>query len=329
MSFPAGAATTGAVALCLAASEEKEATGYQLVATPGKVWKLTLKRQGKTVAERTADIARPRDLDFRRLGSHLLAYLDGHVALAWRDPKPLAGDRLAWQADNAALANEHVSVFSDHVLTDSFMAAPVNWRIGAGVWAVTNRWQCDPRWSFFAGWRDDGPTVLWHKREFHGDITLEFAAGIKMDYTKTVGYQFASDLNATICADGRDVASGYSFVFGGWGNKKTAIVRQGQVVAEASKPLIDGYIHRRWWYFKIEKRGPKLRYWVDNVLVHEYTDPKPLTGNRIAIWTYKHGIVLSRFRISCPGPMPAEPYNFNPPADCRSFYDLPVQAAKK
>ena len=247
--------------------------------------------------------------------------LDQNPVLVWRDPKPLEGDHLGWHAENPAIEPEMVEVFSERILTDSFTTAAVNWRVGTGQWQVTNRWQCDPRWSFFSGWREDGPTVLWHKREFNGDVSMELCAAIKMDYTKTVGYGFASDLNATICADGTDTNTGYSFVFGGWNNTKTAIVRQNQIVAQAAKPIISGYIHRRWWYFRIQKRGSKLRYWVDNELVLEYDDPKPLQGNRIAIWTYRHGMVLSRFRVACSGSMPPEPFHVRRGAESRCFYD--------
>lgn len=309
----------GKVGVYLGATDEKTASGYQLTAGAGK---LVLTRAGQTKAQTPVPASTSlKAIQFRRLGEHLMAYLDHRPVLVWKDAHPLPGDKLGWHGNNTSIENEDVEVFSDRVLTDAFARAPVTWRTATGIWEVTNRWQCDPRWSFFSGRRDDGPAVLWHKRELNGDLTMEFCAAIKMDYTKTVGYGFASDLNATICADGAHTDTGYSFVFGGWANTKTAIVRQSQVVAEAAKPLIEGNVHRRWWYFKIEKRGPRLRYWVDNKLVHEYTDPKPLTGNRIAIWTYRHGLMLSRFRVSCAGSMPTEPFSVATSADSRCFYD--------
>jgi len=320
--LPNNVPAKGKLTVCLNAPEEKMQAGYELIATSGETWALELRRAGATCAKKMLpkDHA-PKTLRFRRIGSHVLAYVDRRVVLGWRDPHPLAGEHLGWSAEEMGISNEDVAVYSERILTDEFAKAPVEWRVGAGIWEVTNRWQCDPRWEFFSGRRDDGPAVLWHKRAFQGDLTVEFAAAIKMDYTKSYGYKFASDLNATLCADGRNIDSGYSFVFGGWGNTKTAIVRQRKVVAEAAKPIIDGYIHRRWWYFKIEKRGNRLRYWVDNKLVLEYADPKPLAGNRIAIWTYRHGMMLARFRVSCTGPMVPEPYDINPPSDCRCFYD--------
>jgi len=308
----------GKVGVYLGAVDEKVASGYQLTAGGGK---LMLARGGQAKAETSVPAsASLKAIQFRRLGEQLMAYLDHRPVLVWKDPQPVPGDKLGWHTKDTSIENEDVEVFSDRVLTDAFTRAPVTWRIGTGIWEVTNRWQCDPRWSFFSGRRDDGPAVLWHKREFNGDLTMEFCASIKMDYTKTVGYGFASDLNATICADGAHTDTGYSFVFAGWGNTKTAIVRQREVVVESPGPLIGGNVHRRWWYFKIEKRGPRMRYWVDNKLVFEYVDPKPLTGNRIAIWTHQHGLMLSRFRISCAGSMPTEPFDVATSRDSRCFY---------
>ena len=142
-----------------------------------------------------------------------------------------------------------------------------------------------------------------------------------MDYSKSVGYGFASDLNATICADGQNLDSGYSFVLGGWKNKKTAIVRKGQVVAEAAKPLLTGNLHRKWWHFRLEKRGGRLRYYVDNSLVLEYTDPAPLDGDRVALWTYRHGMMLARFRAACTSGMPLESPETPAAPEVRCFYD--------
>ena len=330
VNMPAASQAKGTLSLCLSAAEEKMASGYELAAAADGEWRLELRRKGVVQAKKT--LARStafKHLQFRRLGAHVMVYLDRQPVLVWQDTQPLDGDRLGWHAQDMLVENEQVEVFSDSVLTDSFTTAPVTWRVGAGTWEVTNRWQCDPRWSFFSGWRDDGPAAIWHKREFNGDLTLEFCAAIKMDYTKSVGYAFASDLNATICADGAHTDSGYTFVFGGWGNTKTAIVRKSQTVAEVPKPIISGNIHRRWWYFKIEKRGSKLNYWVDNKLILEFDDPKPLTGNRVAIWTYRHGMVLSRFRVSCAGPMTTERFSFAAPADSRCFYDSKSAAAAK
>ena len=192
----------------------------------------------------------------------------------------------------------------------SVLNAPVDWRPAAGRWKVTNRWHCDPRWSFFAGERQGGKLVaVWNKRGFGPDVTLEFAAGIRHDPDRGhTSYVYASDINAVVCGDGSDLRKGYNVVFGGWGNKHTRILRDGKVVADTSKVLMHGSStqHRYWYYIKIQKRGGRLRLFVDNALALEYNDPEPLDGRRVAIWSWDNDLMVARVRIAAPRRAPCE-----------------------
>jgi len=314
----------GQLTVALAASEEKLAAGYQVVVTGGDAWTAKLVRLGRNVARGSLPKGSSIGLiRVRRSGSLVVVYLGEVPVIAWRDPKPLEGWRLGYWSSELAVRNESIEVFCDDVLVDNFTQAAPQWRAGSGVWTVSKRWQCDPRWSFFCGACDDGPAALWHKRAFPGDLTLEFAAAVQMDYSRGFGYSYASDLNATICADGQSLDSGYSFLLGGWRNKKTAIVRGSKVVAETDKTLISGGIHYRWWLLRIEKRGSTLRYFLDNNLILEYTDPDPLKGDRVAVWTYSNGMMLARFRISCAGEKPLESPERGDAPGLKCFYDAP------
>jgi len=192
---------------------------------------------------------------------------------------------------------------------------------------VTNRWECDPRWSFFSG-RSDRVAVLWNKRKFRGDLSVEFCAGIKMDTSKekqgSGRYSYASDINVTICADGESLNSGYSFIFGGWHNKYTRILKGTKVVAETTEeiiPVAKENIHRRWFYINIRKRGNHLEFWVDHRKVLEYDDPEPLTGDRVALWTYNNGLMLARVRISAARGGDKETLSMPPHPTVRCIYD--------
>jgi hypothetical protein len=132
-------------------------------------------------------------------------------------------------------------------------------------------------------------------------------------------YNYVRDFNVTIAADGRDLSSGYSFLFGGWGNKKTAITRQGKIVAQKGRDIPTGGIHRRWFYVKVTKRGNTLTYSIDGEPVLTYTDPQPLDGTRLAIWTYDCGIMVSRVRINASRIGAMEPPG-TPPGPCRTIY---------
>jgi hypothetical protein len=312
----------GQLSLFLAATEEKAGSGYEVSVSAQNGWIATVRRLGAEVAKGQVGPGTKLGLvRVRREGAFLVVYLDEAPVVAWKDPSPLTGSRLGYYATDLPLGSDSVEVFSDDVLLDNFTKAPSQWRVGGGAWAVSRRWQCDPRWSFFCGSSDDKAAVLWHKRRFSGDLTLEFAAAIQMDNARGLGYSYARDLNVTLCADGQSLDSGYSFVFGGWKNTKAAIVRGTKVVAEAPKPLISGNIHYAWWLLRVEKRGPTFRYFVDNEQVLEYTDPNPLAGDRVAVWTYRNGMMLARFRVAGSGEKPLESPEQGFAASCKCFYD--------
>jgi hypothetical protein len=264
--------------------------------------------------------AGPENVSLARHGDFVLARLGGRDRLRWRDKEPLQGDRVGFVADKTVVAFDDFNIYTRNVLNYTFQTAAVDWRAGSGQWDVRNRWQCDPRWSFFSG-VGDGVVSIWNKRELEGDITLEFFAGIKMDRDKGSRYEYASDINATICADGKDLSSGYSFVFGGKENTTTRLYRGRIVLAENSNALINSRSHHRhWYYIRVSKRGPLLEMSVDNERVLSVEDPRPLTGKRIAIWTKDNGIMIGRVRVSAERISDRESPDFRPPAVPASVY---------
>ena len=250
-------------------------------------------------------------VSFQRVGAHLVAYVNDAPVLAARDPKPLQGWRAAYAAKGLALEAADVSVFSDNVRIYTFSRAGTDWRPGSGVWEPTNRWECDPRWSFFSGVppRESPMALIWNKLSFEGDVSVEFAVGPKMVSARGGGsYRYARDFNVSICADGQDPTSGYSFVFGGWDDTRTAIVRRKKVLATSSFLIPrSSSIHRKWYYIKAEKRGNTLNFWIDGTRVLTCTDPNPLRGSRVAIWSWDCPIMVARVRISASRIGPAEP----------------------
>ncbi len=265
-----------------------------------------LHRDGEKVASANlSSRAGPlRALSLRRAGRFAVGAVNGEEVLVFRDPRPPSGSKVAWVAKGIEAEPAGAMVFSDRVRDYDFSRAPCDWRPGAGVWEVTNRWECDPRWSFYSGRPVKGKklAVLWNKRSFAGDVSVEFYASVKMEGARGKRYSWARDLNVVICADGSDLRSGYSFLFGGFDNGRTCIVRKGQVVASTDKGVIPrtNTIHRAWFYLRVEKRGSALRFTVDNgrIASLEYEDPEPLTGARVAIWTYNCGMMVSRVKIS-------------------------------
>ncbi|HPD15358.1 MAG TPA: hypothetical protein PLE19_10425 [Planctomycetota bacterium] len=319
-----------AVRLVLSADSPKTAlSGYSFVLTwpdaaKGETaYRALLTRNGAEAAQRTVAFEAPvRRLRFERLGNYIMASVNDEPLLAAKDPQPLPGCRAAFAAHNLPIPRQDVVVFSDTVKVYTFSRASSDWRPAAGTWEISNRWECDPRWSFFSGVPDASSlAAIWNKNAFDGDVSVEFAVGPKMDTSKGgTAYKYTRDFNVTICADGQDLSSGYSFLYGGWDNKETAITRGNTVVARCDSviPRSSG-IHRRWFYLKAEKRGNTLNFFVDGVRVLTYKDPDPLPGNRVGIWTWGNGIMVSRVRISARALGGTEPPGAAY-APCRTLY---------
>jgi len=301
--------------------------------TKGKL-DLAIVREGENVAETSFPAPEPlRSVDVRRAGSYVVGYVNGVQRLAYKDPAPLDQSKVAWFARGAKVPDEGVDVSSGAVRNYTFGRAPVDWRIAKGIWTVTNKWQCDPRWSFWSGraettrgGRRDGEKLacIWNKRLFERDVTVEFYAGIMMDRGRGGRYEYARDINVTVCGDGRDLVSGYTCMFGGFDDSRSVIARKGKIVRVGGGVIPrHGSIHRKWFYVRAERLGNRIRFNVNDRMVDlSFDDDNPLEGKQIAIWTYDCGIMISRVRISSPGGNVLEEPGPAPVARPKTIYDV-------
>jgi hypothetical protein len=283
---------------------------------PSRTAHLSIKRQGKLVMEKplTEDTKQPTSVSFRRCGKYVVGVVNGRPVIHFRDEQPLAGNRVAFYTLGMQVRMEAIKIISDRFKNELFSRACIGWRTaGNAIAEVTNRWQCDPRWSFFSLKNDrkaGKPAVLWSKYLYPGDVTIEFYAGNKMEGERGAPYTYARDFNVTICSDGSDLTKGYTFMWGGQGNQGTMILRDGVEVKRCNVTIpTDMNFHRHWFSIKVEKKGKIVTFRVDRMFVKDnpdtgemvFEDTQPLTGDHIAIWTYDHAIMLSRVRISGEG----------------------------
>jgi hypothetical protein len=296
-------------------------------------------RQGEVVAERVVvdDAKQFSVASMRRCGKYIVGLLNGRPVVSYRDENPLVGNKVAYYTQGLVVRTEATKIISDNFRNDLFSRAPVNWRTGGNAIAeVTNRWQCDPRWSFFSLKNDLrvdrrnkpavqwAPAVLWSKYLYPGDVTVEFYVGNKMETERGQPYFYARDICVNIGSDGSDLTKGYTFMWGGFGNQRSVILRNGVEVARVTNGMglipKDMNYHRHWFSFKVEKQRGRLSFRVDRFFANDrspdlvYEDTQPLTGDRIALWTYDHAIMISRVRISGDGGNMMEDVDWTPGA---------------
>lgn len=248
-------------------------------------------------------------LVLERRGGTLTARLDGK-AFAWaRVPDGIQAPWVALKLGGVGVNLNNVTLTSPNILDASFSGAPTDWRPQDGLWEISDRWNCQPQWSWFCG-RDAETPLIWNKRKFSGDMVFEFWACMMMDLPRSPGYSHPSDINGIICGDGENLCSGYAFVLAGDNNTRSKIIRQGKTVAETTavkfeNPTSGGDLnafHRHWFHCRMERSGSKLTYYVDGKKALEFDDPDPLGDGYVGIWTHqRNGILLARTRVAFQG----------------------------
>jgi len=235
----------------------------------------------------------PASVRFQRRGPLLAVWADDQLLTVYRDPEPLLGTRVVLRPRglNPDLAQFHAA--SENGFDDTFHRAPVDWWVARGTWSLAQRWTCQNggQWTFFGGFNDLA-CVLWSKGDFAGDQTLEFYVGP----AAVNGSRQWRDLNAALCGDGANLDSGYTLLIGGGDGRTNRLYRKGKILAEGrGQPLAaEG---ADWPAVRWEKHGGQLRAFFKEALILEATDPEPLDGGKVAVWTYNNNLLLARARV--------------------------------
>lgn len=302
VTVPADLLTGDGLGVLLRSDGADVGAGYRVDAslTDGKL-ALALSRNGAPVTSDSAAMEEEDPLAIEVRGGTLEVRSSGRTLLRHVDPEPLSGHRVAL-VDAPEAAVHVVSVLSDQFRDYVFDRSPTDWFAGKGDWSVTTRWPCEPGWTFYGGTGVENP-VAWTKHTYRGDMVLEWFGAIQSDNIDRIRYVHPSDINTTICGDGRSLRSGYSFILGGWDNTKTAMLRNGEIVAETADVVLpdpnsrDLAAHRGWSRIRIEKFGNHISMYYENKLVLEYTDPDPLPGGRVGLWSFHNELVAGRVRL--------------------------------
>jgi len=276
----------------------------------------TLYRNTVQLAAATGAVLQPGEeyrLRFQRAGKRIWLDVDGETVISAEDESAMPDLLPYYWSSGCFVAVRDPMASGSNVLDYFFTDAPVDW-IGEGTWAPTIRWACDPKWSFMSGW-GHGLAVLWHKRAFHGDHSLEAYMGVKMEYPRyREFYDFRyRDMAITICSDGHDPRTGYTGIVGaadeqGNPNRRTVLLRNGVVVASANVPLpLKDQGHNAWFLLSLRKRGNTVDFVFDGQPLLHYVDDQPLAGGVPAIWTKNNGISLARVRLQFAEPSQPRP----------------------
>jgi len=136
---------------------------------------------------------------------------------------------------------------------------------------------------------------LWLKMRLPRDVAVEFDARSE---TATGGRP--GDIKFEIFGNGRDHASGYVCVFGGWGNQISVIARQDEHGADRKERRDAKVEPGRTYHMRVERAGRELRWLVDGRMFLTYDDPKPLEGaghDRFGFSSWEADVFFDNLRI--------------------------------
>jgi hypothetical protein len=142
--------------------------------------------------------------------------------------------------------------------------------IGPGWFAAGGPWR-------IAGGELWSPRVknnpLWLEMKLPRDVVVEFDAR-----SETATGPRAGDIKFEIFGDGRDHASGYVCIFGGWGNQVSVIARLDEHGTDRRERRDLKVVPGRTYHMRVERAGRELHWLVDGEPFLVYDDPRPLEG---------------------------------------------------
>jgi len=165
-------------------------------------------------------------------------------------------------------------------------------RIGPDWWSAGGQWQIRGGELWSPGVRNN---PLWLRMRLPRDVAVEFDAR-----SESRAGPRAGDIKLEIFGNGRDHASGYVLVFGGWGNQISAIARLDEHGADRRDRGDRAVEPGRTYHMRVERRGRELRWYVDGELFLSFDDPVPLEGpghDRLGFSSWDSDLFFDNLRI--------------------------------
>jgi hypothetical protein len=171
--------------------------------------------------------------------------------------------------------------------------------VGPDWWSAGGPWLVRGGELRGAGTRNN---PLWLRMRLPVDVAVEFTAR-----SETATGSRPGDVKIEIFGNGRDHASGYVLVFGGWGNATSVIARLDEHGADRVERSDRKVEPGRTYRMRIERRGGRLRWLVDGAELLVLDDPAPLSGpghDRFAFSSWDADLFFDDLRIEPIGPAP-------------------------
>ena len=324
----------GRVGVLLNGSRADMNVGYRLSIGPDG--DLLLEGNGERLAQRRVEPFDAEDLSIAlwRSGNWLLGWLNGQLVITCREAAPPAAEEVALWADGMAQIKAVKLEALDYLQMQRFYPfdrPEPDWLSVQGRFDEHAGTSCQTASSWISMIGKQGEALMWNKRAFDGDISVTLKA---LEYTIWHGWSKSpthehsayKNIGIALCADGRDIASGYTVIVNGWTLRRSAIGRKGRVVAQVAQGeefpcrYVGGHgpITPRTSNISVLCRDGLLRLFVNSQPVLEYRDPDPLRGGRIGIWCWDATMNLTDVHLRADSSRPQAPDQALRSLDARS-----------
>ncbi len=140
-------------------------------------------------------------------------------------------------------------------------------QVGANYFTTGGLWRIEKGVLHSPGAKNN---PLWLKARLPADVAVEFDVRSESN---------EGDIKCEIFGNGRDHASGYVVLFGGWSNSTSALARRDEHGRDRKENRSLRVTKGKTYRFKVQRKGTLLQWFADGNLMLEWDDPEPLRGS--------------------------------------------------
>ena len=284
---------------------ESSAFGLGLCVSDGPGYELALQPAEGTarLMWRGQEVARAEGIELRsgsdtvellRDGRWVVARLGRWQGLAFRDGEPLPSGYAEVLASGDALHMSRLTLTGDTAHIYAFDRPEPDWRPASGTWTEHTGMACI-LWDYWmSGDGRQEPALTWNRHPVAGDVTVDVQVS---EYTE--GYEEGEhqhfpyhDAKVVLCGSPDEPGSGYSFIVGADGGRRTVLLRNGVEVASNNDPRLritmGGHCNTpRAVELRAWRHGARLALTVTGAPALQWDDPEPLPGGYVGLGAEK------------------------------------------
>jgi len=298
--------------------------GYRLVLAPGRKRLVLYRSLQEVAAVALPNLADRVSLELWCSGNQVIGWLDRRIAISYMDPDPLDGEEAGLLARGGPAHFDEISLhaidYRGRSLFYAYHKPAPDWLPVGGEFRLHGGVSCLRASSWLSMLGQEENALMWHKRTTEGALSvglkaMEHSMWYGWDKRPTHAHTAYKNIGIALCADGKDITSGYAVIVNGWNLARSVITRKGRVVASVAQgpdfPCVYQGGHAplspRWSSIRVSLRGDTVQLRVNGVPVLGYKDPEPLSGGMVGVWCWDAAMNIGDVHLAAGTVLPRSP----------------------